>query len=71
MITRTLSKRVQRLEAPLIPTDEPMVIHVKYVSPDGTVTDGYTIGGHPKTLTENGKGCRDDGAEERAGEEDD
>jgi len=45
MITRTLSKWVQKLEACLIPTDEPMVIHVKYVSPDGTVTDGYTIGG--------------------------
>jgi hypothetical protein len=45
MIGRTLSNRVQKLEARLIPTDEPMVIHVKYVSPDGSVEDGYTIGG--------------------------
>ena len=45
MIGRTLAKRVQKLESRLIPTDEPMVIHIMYVSPDGTVTDGYTIGG--------------------------
>ena len=44
-VNRTLSKRMQKLEARLIPTGEPVVIHVKYVSPDGTVTDGYTVGG--------------------------
>jgi hypothetical protein len=32
MIGRTLSKRVQKLEARLIPTDEPMVIQMMYVS---------------------------------------
>ena len=48
MIGRTLSKRVQKLEARLIPTEEPMVIHIVYVSPDGTRTDGYTVGGHAR-----------------------
>jgi hypothetical protein len=45
MIGRTLSKRVQKLETRLIPTEEPMLIHIVYVSPDGTRTDGYTVGG--------------------------
>jgi hypothetical protein len=45
MIGRTLSKRVRKLETRLIPTEEPHVIHITYVSPDGTRTDGYTVGG--------------------------
>ena len=47
MINRTLSKRVQKLEARLIPTEKPMVIQIRYVSPDGTVTLGpkYGVGG--------------------------
>jgi hypothetical protein len=45
MINRTLSKRVQKLEERLIPTEEPRLIHIVYVSPDGTRTDGYTVGG--------------------------
>ena len=47
IISRNLSKRVQKLEARLIPTDDPMVIRIKYVSPDGTVKDGpqYGTGG--------------------------
>jgi hypothetical protein len=48
MNARTLSRRVQKLEARLIPTDESMVIQIKYVSPDGSVTDGYKIGGLSK-----------------------
>jgi hypothetical protein len=40
MINRSLSKRVQKLEARLIPTDEPMVIQIVYVSPNGSVRDG-------------------------------
>ena len=40
MINRTLSRRLQKLEDRLIPNDEPIVIHIKYVSPDGTVKDG-------------------------------
>jgi hypothetical protein len=48
MIGRTLSKRVQKLEARLIPTEEPLVIHIVYVSPDGTVTDGHTVGGRSR-----------------------
>jgi hypothetical protein len=39
-VSRNVSKQVQKLEERLIPTDEPMVIHVKYVSLDGSVTDG-------------------------------
>ena len=32
-------------------TDEPMVIQIQYVSPDGSVEEGpqYTIGGPPQT----------------------
>ena len=50
MIGRTLSKRVRKLEARLIQTEEPMVIQIKYVSPDETVTNGprYGIGGLSK-----------------------
>ena len=44
MISRTLSERVQKLEERLIPTDEPIVIQIKYVSSDGSVTDGPTYG---------------------------
>ncbi len=46
MINRTLSKRVQKLEARLISTEH--VIHILYVSPDGTRTDGYTVGGRSR-----------------------
>ena len=49
MINRTLSKRVQKLEARLIPTEEPRAIHVVYVSPDGTRTEGYTVWALPET----------------------
>jgi hypothetical protein len=44
-VNRSLSKRVRKLETRLIPTEEPHVIHIVYVSPDGTRTDGYTVGG--------------------------
>jgi hypothetical protein len=47
--SRILSEPVQKLEARLIPSSEPMVIQVRYVSPDGTVTDGPRYGGSPKT----------------------
>jgi hypothetical protein len=43
MITRTLSKRLRKLESRLAPTDEPMVIHIVYVSPDGTRKAGPRI----------------------------
>jgi hypothetical protein len=43
MIGKTLSKRVQKLGARLIPTEEMRVIHIVYVSPDGTRTDGPRI----------------------------
>ena len=48
MITRTLSKRVQKLETRRILTDiQPTVIQIQYVSADGSVTDGprITVGG--------------------------
>jgi hypothetical protein len=44
-VNRSLSKRVQKLEARLIPTEERRAIHVVYVSPDGTRKDGYTVWG--------------------------
>jgi hypothetical protein len=40
MINRSLSKRLQELEARLIPTEEPRVMQIQYVSPDGSVRDG-------------------------------
>ena len=43
IISRNLSKRVQKLETRLIPTEEPRVVHIVYVSPDGTRTDGPRI----------------------------
>ena len=58
MINRTLSKRVQKLEERLIPTEEPRAIHVVYVSPDGSVEDGYTVwgpSGDPSALRRLGK----------------
>jgi hypothetical protein len=42
---RSLSEPVQKLEERLIPTEETRVIHIVYVSPDGTRTHGYTVGG--------------------------
>ena len=36
MIGRSLSKRLEKLEARLTPASEPTVIQVKYVSPDGS-----------------------------------
>jgi hypothetical protein len=45
MISRNLSKRVQKLEGRLIPTEEPRLIHIVYVSPDGTRKYGYTVWG--------------------------
>jgi hypothetical protein len=51
MIGRTLSKRVQKLETRLIPTEEPMLIRIMYVSPDGTRTDGYTVGGRSEDVS--------------------
>jgi hypothetical protein len=46
MINRSFSKRLQKLEARLRPTEEPRVIQVQFVSPDGSVTDRllYRIG---------------------------
>jgi hypothetical protein len=40
MINRSLFKRMQKMEARLMPTEEPRVIQIKFVSPDGSVTDG-------------------------------
>jgi hypothetical protein len=45
MITRTLSKRLRKLESRLAPNDESRIIHIVYVSPDGTRKAGYTVGG--------------------------
>jgi len=51
MISRNLSKRVQKLETRLAPTDESMVIQMIYVSPTEALrTDrGSQLGAHQKT----------------------
>ncbi len=46
-MNRTLSRRLDRLAARVLPVGEPLKIQIQYVSPDGEVTDGplVTIGG--------------------------
>ena len=53
MINRSLSKRVQNLEARLIPTKKPRFIQIRFVSSDGSVRDGplYRIGESNKVAT--------------------
>ena len=43
MRSRTLSKRLERLETRLAPEGEPLPIHIQFVSPDGTIEDGPVI----------------------------
>jgi hypothetical protein len=43
MRSRTLSKRLERLETRLAPEGEPLLIHIQFVSPDGTIEDGPVI----------------------------
>ena len=43
MGSRTLSKRLERLETRIIPAGEPLVVQIQYVSPDGSVEDGPRI----------------------------
>ncbi len=43
MGSRTLLKRLARLETRMMPAGEPVVIQVQYVSPDGSVEDGPRI----------------------------
>jgi len=47
MITRNLSRRLERLETRLMPAGEPLITQVQFVSPDGSVRDGpvFTIPG--------------------------
>jgi len=40
MISRNLSRRLERPETRLRPAGEPLTIQVRYVSPDGSVVDG-------------------------------
>ena len=40
MTSRTLSKRLERLETRMMPTDEPLVVQIQYVSPEWSVEDG-------------------------------
>ena len=44
MINRTLSKRLQKLETRLIPSSEPRVFQIRYVSPDGSTRLGPRYG---------------------------
>jgi hypothetical protein len=45
MISRNLTRRLERLETRLMPAGEPLIIQVKFVSSDGSVRDGprFTI----------------------------
>jgi hypothetical protein len=43
MIRRSLARRLDHLEARLRVDDEPLVIQIKYASPDGSVVDGPQI----------------------------
>jgi hypothetical protein len=52
MLSRNLTRRLERLEARLMPASKPWAIQICFVSPDGRVTDGprYTspgAGGRP------------------------
>jgi hypothetical protein len=52
MIGRRLARRLERLETRLVPDGEPLVIQVRFVSPDGSRVDGpqFTVpraGGRP------------------------
>ena len=40
MITRNMARRLERLEARLVPAGEPLVIQVHFVSPDGSRVAG-------------------------------
>jgi hypothetical protein len=50
MISRRLAARLERLEYHSLPAEEPIVIQVVYISPDGRSTDGprYTLPGSQK-----------------------
>lgn len=50
MSIRNLAQRLKRLEARLIPTGEPLVIQILWVSPDGSAVDGprLTVGATSK-----------------------
>lgn len=58
MSSKNLSRRLERLEARLIPAGDPMAIQVRYVSPDRSVVDGPRIvvvtarGSRPLTAAE-------------------
>jgi hypothetical protein len=43
MITRNLTRRLERLEEETLPVGEPMVIQVVYVNTDGTERDGPRV----------------------------
>jgi hypothetical protein len=40
MGSRTLSKRLERLETRMMPASEPLVLEIQFVSADGSVEDG-------------------------------
>ena len=43
MISRNLSKRLERLEARTMPAGVPMVMEIVFISPDGVVTDTLLV----------------------------
>ena len=47
MMSRNLTRRLERLETRLTPADEPVTLQVRFPSPDGSVVEGprFTIPG--------------------------
>jgi hypothetical protein len=55
MIGRKLSARLERLESRFLPSGEPIVLQVVFISPDGRAEDGprYTVPGSPRPTSRN------------------
>jgi len=46
MITRTLSRRLERLEMCFLPTSQTLTHIIKFIDADGTVTGSLVLGPH-------------------------
>ena len=62
MISRSLSKRLKRLEARAMPAGEPLVIEVRFISPDKVVTGSLLIEIAPQPLATGSPAARRPGA---------
>ena len=55
MITKTLSKRLERLEELVMPAGEPQLIQVNYLDEAGQVVDSYQVVVQPSGPTIQGQ----------------